>query len=285
MTRKGLIKAGRCEDGLGYGLLPFVVGIYEMQAAEIDEELAQLFEDYYVTAFGQALSIQPSFHRVVPVHESIPVDIELQPFESVHKIVSDSEAWGVIDCICRKQKELLGDPCEHPLDVCMVLGRRPGAFNNSPWINALSKEDAFTVLQRAADAGLVHSVSNNQADMGYICNCCTCSCGILRGISDLGLANVIAQSPFVNSIDDSLCIGCEICIDTCQFSALELEDDYCLVDQMRCVGCGVCVPFCEESALALILRPQGEIPTIPITKEVWDSERAAARGIDLSEVL
>jgi len=45
MARRGLVAAGRAEGGMGYGLLPFVVGIYEMQFDVIDAELAHLFED------------------------------------------------------------------------------------------------------------------------------------------------------------------------------------------------------------------------------------------------
>jgi len=101
MVRKGLITAGKTEGGLGYGLMPFVVGVYEAQAGRIDAELAQLFEDYYSKAFGEALNFQPAFHRVIPVGESVPVDIEVQPFESATDIVNSSQAWGVIDCICR----------------------------------------------------------------------------------------------------------------------------------------------------------------------------------------
>ena len=55
MARRGLIQAGRDADGgLGFGLMPFVVGIYEMQGTTIDAELARLFEDYYQQAFGRS---------------------------------------------------------------------------------------------------------------------------------------------------------------------------------------------------------------------------------------
>ena len=47
MAKRGLIKARRIPTGWGFGLLPFVVGIYEMQGPTIDSELARLFEDYY----------------------------------------------------------------------------------------------------------------------------------------------------------------------------------------------------------------------------------------------
>ena len=39
MARHGLIAWGRAEGGPGYGLLPFVVGIYEMQTGRLDEEM------------------------------------------------------------------------------------------------------------------------------------------------------------------------------------------------------------------------------------------------------
>jgi Na+-translocating ferredoxin:NAD+ oxidoreductase subunit B len=284
MSKRGLISAGRTEEGLGYGLLPFVVGIYEMQIGRIDAELARLFEDYYHTAFRQVLSVTPSVHRVIPIGESVRVDMEIRPYESAAEIVAAAQAWGVVDCICRVQKTLIGDPCEHPLDVCMVLNSRPGAFDNSPVVRALTHDEALATLQRAAQAGLVHSVSNNQRGTWYICNCCTCSCGVLRGLAEMGIANAVARSPFVNQVDESLCIACEECLPFCQFGALSVEVT-ARVDGMRCVGCGVCVPACPESALALVRRPPQEIPPVPETEMDWMQARAAARGIDIRQVL
>jgi ferredoxin len=283
MARKGLITANRTEDGLGYGLMPFVVGIYEMQVKNLDAEMARLFENYYMTVFGQVLGVKPAYHRVIPVNETVRNDMEVQPFESAAEIVNEAKAWGVLDCICRKQKELIGDPCDHPVDVCMAFSQQPGAFDNNPVINAVSREESMATLQRAADAGLVHSVSNKQRDMSYICNCCTCSCGILRGIADLGVANAIAWSGFVNQVDEELCVACDLCIEHCQFDALSL-DGVLQVDSMRCVGCGVCVPFCPEEALSLVRRPVDEVEAIPASMDDWLNARAAARGLDMDEV-
>jgi electron transport complex protein RnfB len=284
MARRGLVAAGRAEGGLGYGLLPFVVGIYEMQAGTMDVELARLFEDYYRQVFAQSLTMQPAVHRVIPVKESVRVDMEVQPFESAADIVVNARAWGVVDCICRTQKALIGEPCEHPVDVCMLLSSIPSAFDHSPIIRALTLKEAMATLQRAADAGLVHSVSNNQRGLWYICNCCTCSCGILRGMAELGIANVIARSAFVNQVDEMLCTGCGLCVERCQFEALSLKDVMC-VDKARCVGCGVCVPTCSEGALRLIRRPAQEVLPPPVTEADWQVKRAAMRGLDMDEVL
>ena len=73
MARRGLIAAGRMDDGLGYRLMPFVVGIYEMQINRLDAEMAHLFEAYYRQAFGQVLGVQPSVHRVIPIGESVRI--------------------------------------------------------------------------------------------------------------------------------------------------------------------------------------------------------------------
>jgi ferredoxin len=287
MTRKGLIRAGRAENGLGYGLLPFVVGIYEYQLGRIDAEFAQLFEDYYRQSFSAALTVKPAFHRVIPVNETIRNDMEVQPFESATTIIENAEAWGVADCICRVQKTLIGDPCDHPVDVCMIFNSRPGAFDENPDIKALSKDGAYETLQRAADAGLVHSVSNSKDGHTYICNCCTCSCGILRGMAELGIANVVARSAFVNTVDPELCVGCEDCVSFCQFDALSLEahDPYIQISDMRCVGCGVCVPVCPDGALSLVRRPDEDVRPVPASHDDWLKERAEARGIDLKKVL
>jgi len=284
MVRRGLIAAGRTDAGLGYGLMPFAVGIYEMQVNTIDAEFARLFEDYYHQAFGAMVGITPQLHRVVPVEQSVRVDMEVRPFESAADIVAQAKAWGVMDCLCRKQQALIGQPCEHPLDVCMVFSSTPGAFDQSTTVRALTQEGAMAALRRAAEAGLVHSVSNNQQGAWYICNCCTCACGILRGLVDLGLANVIARSAFVNQVDEDACIGCGACVEKCQFGALTL-DGIVHVDALRCVGCGVCTVACPVSALSMVRRPDAEVLPPPATEREWQVERATARGLDLNDVL
>lgn len=286
MARKGLIAAGKADGGLGYGLLPFVVGIYENQAGNIDKEFALLFESYYKQAFSKVMTARPQYHRVIPVDESIKVDMEVRPFESAADLVNTAQAWGVLDCICRKQKALIGEGCNHPLDVCMTLANTPNAFDGNPVIRALTREESLATLRRAAEAGLVHSVSNNQKGVHYICNCCTCSCGVLRGIAELGIANVVARSSYVNQVDDLLCNGCETCLDYCQFGALTMTDAAIVqVNAVRCVGCGVCVPQCPNEALVMVLRPVEELVLPPETIKEWGARRAAERGINLANVL
>jgi len=285
MARKGLIATGKTERGIGFGLMPFVVGIYEMQINRMDIELARLFEEYYLQAFGELMQVQPSFHRVVPIHETIQADIQILPYESATEIINQAKSWGVFDCICRTQKALLGKPCQHPVETCMVNSPVPGSFDHSTTIRALTRKQAIENLHMAARAGLVHTVSNSKHGNHYICNCCTCSCGLLRGMADLGIANVVARSAFVNRVDPDLCMACETCVDYCQFQALVLFEGLMGVDEIRCVGCGICVQACPEGALSLIRRPEQELPAIPEDEHAWRLERAKARGIDMGKVL
>jgi electron transport complex protein RnfB len=297
MAKRGLVNAGRAGRRLGYGLLPFAIGIYEMQFDTIDAELAELFEDYYQSA-PNILATSPPLQRVIPVGESVRVDLEVRPYESAAEIVANAKAWGVQDCICRRQKALIGDPCDHPMDVCMIMSQTPGAFDRHGAIRALTQEEAMATLRRAADAGLVACVGNNQEGLWhiheglwhshqglwYICNCCTCSCGLLRAIADLGISNVVARSAFVCQVEDELCIACGLCLDRCQFDALEL-DEVVRVDPTGCVGCGLCVPTCPEKALTLLRRPDDQVVVPPETEKEWLDQRAAARGLDLSKVV
>jgi Na+-translocating ferredoxin:NAD+ oxidoreductase subunit B len=272
MAKKGLIAVGKTAQGqLGFGLMPFVVGIYEAQIGRIDAEMARLFEDYFQNTFKKALLIQPQVHRVIPVGETVKNTMEVQPYESVTGLVNGSQSWGVLDCICRTQKALIGEACGHPIDVCMILSQRPGAFAGGGAIRPLTREEALQTLKRAADAGLVHTVSNNQSETWYICNCCTCGCTILRGMAELGVANVVARSAFVNRVESELCIACGDCISACMFGALKL-DLVAEVQESRCVGCGVCVPVCPQNALGLERRLEEARP--PLTENDWRAVRS-----------
>jgi Na+-translocating ferredoxin:NAD+ oxidoreductase subunit B len=285
MATRGLIHAGRAAGGLGFGLLPFIVGFYENQGPVLDAALARLVEDYYRQAFEPTLAVAPQFHRVIPVEQSVDVNMEVRPYESAAEIVAAAQSWGVVDCICRKQKALIGEACGHPLDVCMTLSPVPNAFDNAaPFVRKQTREEALATLRRAAEAGLVATVSNSQEGLSYICNCCTCGCGILRGVAELGMANAVARSAFLCRVDEDACGACGLCADRCQFGALTV-DLTAQVDAVRCAGCGACTLVCPEHALSLVRRPEEDILPPPVSSAAWLAERAAARGLDLGKVL
>lgn len=285
MVRRGLIRAERGQGEVRFGLMPFVVGIYEMQLARLDAELAGLFEAYMRQAFAEVLAAQPALHRVIPVEQSVPVDVEILAYERASQYVEQAEAWGVVDCICRKQQQLLGKGCERPLDVCLVLSTVPGAFDRSPVIRPLTCDQALDTLLRAEQAGLVHSISNTQGGIWYICNCCTCCCGIMRGISEFGIAHSVARSAFWAVVEPDLCTGCGSCLEICPFGSLSEEAGLPRVDYGRCAGCGLCNTVCPQDAIRLERRPPAEVPSVPPDIQTWMVQRAVYRGLDLSAIL
>ena len=66
---------------------------------------------------------------------------------------------------------------------------------------AISHEEALAVLDEAERVGLVHTVSNVASGIGYVCNCCGCCCGLLRGINEWGIEHSVAQANYFAEID------------------------------------------------------------------------------------
>lgn len=278
MVKRGLIDLRR-EEGRGFvfHLIPFVVGFYERQNAKIDQEFAQLFEQYYHEAFHHTMLARPSVHRIIPVEKAIPVDIDVMPYEKASTYLDQAKSWGVLDCICRVQKRLIGQGCKHTVKNCLVFSPKAGAFNKSEEIEALDREEALEILAEADREGLVHSVNNAQSEVFYICNCCTCSCGVLRGMVDYGSENSIASSDFYAVVDESLCTGCESCLDRCAFSAMVMVDGICRVDPSTCYGCGLCIASCETEALCLVQKGPEALNPPPEDDKAWRRLREASR--------
>jgi electron transport complex protein RnfB len=279
MARKGQIRAGRNEGQLAFGLLPFVVGIYEEQLPRLDEELARLFEQYFLEAQGAFTRQSPPIHRVIPVEEAVPADIEILPYERASELLDNARSWGVRDCICRVQQKLIGKGCDRPVENCLTFAPVEGVFDHSEATRPITKEEAFRILREAEDAGLVHSPGNYRDGNHYICNCCTCCCGVLRSIAEFSLPTVVATSSFVAVVDADACAGCGDCLARCQFGAMAVPDGVCLVDAGRCVGCGLCTAVCPNEALHLERRPEGEIPLPPADLKDWMAQRAQSRGL------
>jgi len=286
MVRKGQILVGRGERKLTFRLMPFVVGIYEEQLPRMDKELAELFEEYVqATKGGVIVRSRPAIHRIIPVEEAIPVDLEIFPYERASELLEKARSWAVRDCICRVQTNLIGRGCDHPVENCLTFAPVEGAFSSSEVARAITKEEALRILHEAEEAGLVHSTGNYRDSQYYICNCCTCSCGILRSIAEFGLPTSIAHSDFRARVDSELCIGCGTCLDRCQFGALSVPDDTCIVDRALCLGCGLCTTVCPVDALCLERLPAEEATEMPATHQDWMAERAAERGIGLDGIL
>jgi ferredoxin len=278
MVAKGLIDLKKGEGEFGFALKPFVVGFYETQLPRMDGELAALFDRYFSETQGDILRDVPALHRVIPVGQAVPFQIEIQPYERANALLEGALSWGVRDCICRVQQRMVGKGCGRPVETCLVFAPVENAFARSTVDRVIAKEEALRILRATEEAGLVHTAGNYRDGIDYICNCCTCCCGILRGIAEFGIMMAVARSDFHMVVETETCSGCGLCVERCQFNALSNPDGVVVVDYGKCMGCGLCVVVCSADALRLERRPSGEIPRPPANISEWRSQRAAVQG-------
>jgi ferredoxin len=218
---------------------------------------------------------QPALHRVVPAQKAVKSEWIL-PYDDVKAILLNSKAFHLHDCVCRVQQDYVGRRCDFPLRTCLSFS----SVERQPSEDDISKEEALAFLDKAEEMGLVHTVSNVMKGLGYVCNCCGCCCGILRGITDWGIENSVAYANYHAVIDAGECLGCGICRTRCQVHAIAEKEGVSVVDRKKCIGCGLCVTGCPNGVAKLEKRPESEIVNPPVDFEAWEHERLRNRGLD-----
>lgn len=262
-----------------YKLAPFVFGIYEFQVNRLDRELAEMVEEYFKRDFGKEFyRHKPALMKVVPIEQEIPGGSVIEPYESAARLIESGKSWAVGECVCKKEKGVLGEKCTKPTEVCMAIAPLEHFFDDYFWGRPIAKEEAFKVLQMAEEAGLVHMTSNVQNGHIYLCNCCGCCCAVLRGINEMGHPEVLSRSNYRAVADRELCTACGACLDRCQVRAIDMNEVAAV--NSGCIGCGVCVSACPVGALSLVRRDDAEIEDVPLDDRDWNIKRARSRGRD-----
>jgi len=273
LANRGIVFSAERDGARVYTLMPVIPGIFEMQfmkgeVSERTRRLARLFDDYFAVASRvageQASSASGSkvgfpFARVITVEQEIPAGVTVHPYDRVSEYIEQAEHISVSVCYCRHHGELLGHPCDKPNDVCMTFGRQAKYVAERGFGRPISKEEAREVLDRAEDAGLVHCSSNTSEYVSFICNCCSCHCGIIRSVKS-GIIPMGAVSSFIVTVDEDECSGCGSCVDRCHMEALTLNGESVVRTAERCIGCGLCVSVCPTEALKMEFREGALVP-------------------------
>ena len=279
MTDNGLLHAMRNKDGAyAYSILPLLPGVFEAQflrgtKTDRDYLIARRFKDYLdvIRELRDSLPEPPplpstSYFRVLPIEEEIEVGKTVLPYAQLSKYVEKTEAIAVGTCFCRHFAILLDekDRCDASHNNCMAFGE--GAIFVSERHNGrmVSKEEALEILKQTEEEGLVHCSANTSEALVFICNCCSCHCGILRNAKAASPASAILTSGYYASVDSDLCSACETCLERCPVSAISV-DDVADVDDLQCIGCGLCVSTCDFEAIKLEAKQDSVIPpkTLP----------------------
>ena len=276
MVNRGLLWYSKARGKSQFRLAPFIVGIYESQLENLDHELAHLIEKYMFE--GGAAGImkpQPALHRVIPAQKAVKSEWIL-PYDDVKAVLLASKTFHLRDCICRVQQDHIGRRCTFPLRTCLSFSvvERPSREGD------ISQEEALTFLDKAEEIVLVHTVSNVTKGFGYVCNCCGCCCGILRGITDWGIENSVAYANYYSVIDPDECLNCGVCIGRCQVHAISEQNGIAVVDRKRCIGCGLCATGCPNGAARLERKPESQVVNPPLDFKTWENQRLVNRGLN-----
>jgi ferredoxin len=233
---------------------------------EDDSDRGAAFADGY---HGKVVPLEQATQLVTVDEEIRMTNLEqVVPYTQARDIIlKNPDHIAVLDCPCRASRD---DPCQ-PLDVCLIIGEPFAGFivehhpERSRWI---SPREAVEILQAEDERGHVHHAFFKDAMLERfyaICNCCACCCGAMQA-HRTGVP-MLAPSGYVSRVDGELCLGCEACVDTCQFGALSVRDGRAVVDDEACMGCGVCVSHCPEGALSLV-RDAAKGEPLPILEMV-----------------
>jgi len=265
-----------------YRLGPFIIGWYEaLMEGQMrnDLEFASLFEQYMKEGGGERImSPRPGILGVVPVRGSLKPEL-LQPHDDINAHFARHERFGVSDCMCRLQQNLLGSHCTKPVKRCGFVGLPPQTPISD---HVLDREQALTLFKQLEDEGHVHT-----GFYGFIkgaetpqfvgcCNCCGDCCGILRAVNEWGAKEGPQKSNYRAVVNVDNCILCGECITRCQVHAIiQTENGVPNIIREQCIGCGLCVVKCSGDAIELVPVSTDEWFDVPSSFEEWEERRLA----------
>ena len=231
----------RTTDGvLGYYYPIWVPGIMEGILSNREQcdrypDLGYCFEEYTrrrIELVAPTLSsgkLGMMFMRVMPVMSAIENNSRTASYDEISTLIENATAISVGPCSCRRARRLMGEGCGHlEEDMCMYLNDNAINYSKTGAHRLVTKEEAYEILKRAEDNGLVHEINQTPGfeDTTAICNCCGCSCFALRIAEYFRSKNAI-RSNYTARVDKEKCVACGQCVENCQTNALRLGQKNC----------------------------------------------------------
>jgi len=267
-----------------YASAPFVIGMYEFQLNNLTAEFFRDSEQYLHEAYVRNEYNKSGIPqlRVVPLDQVVNPTQSITNYDDIKQIIENiGEPIAVMDCICRKGTDLIGEPCKKTdlRETCLTFRRGADSFIEKGLAREITKEEAFKILEGAKEDGLVLQPGNSLHPMS-MCICCGCCCGVLVSQKMLpGMSQLFATN-FYAEVDPSICEGCGTCEERCNLDAVHLENNIAQVDKTNCIGCGVCVPKCPSGAMELVKKEEETLPpvnTMATYTTIMDRKAALAR--------
>jgi ferredoxin len=268
-ARRGLMQRIKGSTVIRYTLGDSLFVSYRMPGwegknDEWNKKFAPLINEYYTDVYGEEFLGHPTKGlRTIPINETVEDTKTILPYEDVVKIVENFKIFSVAHCACRHRHGLGHgeDHCKHDTENCLHFDTLAKYKLQNGIGREITKEETLEILKKAADAGLVHGISNSLERMDTICNCCACCCLFFEKVKGVpGIAGH-QKSNYLREIDDEKCIKCGLCAKKCPMGALEIVGENMEAKTLKftpelCLGCGVCVHKCPKEAIFLIRRDE-----------------------------
>jgi len=264
LAARGVIYAGRLENGAaGYALHQAGFGFpqaffWKGEKSAEARKMTKLVLKYFnrtVTreAFG---SRRTKAYRYVPINQALDPALQaIMPHDHMDTVLDNASRFAVAHCPCRVEADLMGRPCEHPLEVCLKFDEMADYLIQCGLGKEITRDAARDIVHRSAQAGLVHFVDNTAGKVMHNCNCCGCACWNVGSIRRRKISrDELMAVYFTRETIAEVCTGCGACVEICPVQAIALEADVAVVDQQWCIGCSVCALQCEFDALRIRYR-------------------------------
>lgn len=264
MASRGLLFRLRKNDTVKYSATAFIHGIFEFQLPRMDFELAGLISRYLNEGMDKSMiGAKGTFLRTIPIAESIPAKYQVASLDDAAQILRNVEKIVVADCICRKTKNILGDDCGAPREVCFLFGSMGQYYLDNNMGRRIDADEAVAIVVAAQQAGLVTQPATSENPAG-MCNCCGDCCGVLASIKrDPRPADLVYSNNYA-LVDTDICTACGECLSACHMEAIGLSDEgSAVIFEERCIGCGVCVPRCAAGTISLNPKPDDKRRPLP----------------------
>ena len=249
MSQKGLIFRTGKPGGYRYMASAFLVGIIEFQMNRMTPELARDMEEFAPLLYEKTwMKGKTRDLRTIPISESVDSESQVMPYESAEQVIRSAKYIAISDCMCRKIKELTGNPCRKPSEVCFHFGSGSHYFVENGLARYIDRTEALAILKKGIEASLVCQLSSSQ-NPSALCMCCACCCGPLQAFMRQDKPAELINSSFFAQVSKDNCTGCELCVDLCPINAISMDDDIAAVNRDRCIGCGVCAGSCPAEAI------------------------------------
>ena len=195
-------------------------------------QIAKAFDDYGRKRAPLAVGNFPigtGPMRTIPIESAISGESKRVSNDEISKYLNDNSIFSVSDCSCRTSREAQNEGCGHlKEDMCIQMGSAAEFYIRTGRGREITREEAFAIIQKAEDNGLMHNMPNvdGPGHTHAICNCCGCGCLALRN-ANMWTNHDFVRSNYTVKIDKDKCVACGECVEVCPTNALKLGQKLC----------------------------------------------------------